>query len=83
MSNVHTTEINTIPTNVPFVDRRQQEAKSPAGVERRQFANTYGQLSPEARELAEAIDGYKLQHRRRYVTYEEMLQVILALGYHR
>lgn len=49
--------------------------------ERRQFANTYDDLSAEARELAMAIDGYKLQHRRRFVTYDEMLQVIQSLGY--
>jgi hypothetical protein len=40
-------------------------------------------LSPEAAELARAIDGYKLRHRRRFVTYEEMLAVIKMLGYHK
>lgn len=30
-----------------------------------------------------AIDSYKLEHRRRYVTFEEMLQVINQLGYHK
>lgn len=64
-----------------FVDRRQNGATSGSAVERRQFGNTHYGLSPAARELAEAIDGYKLQHRRRYVTYEEMLQVITQLGY--
>jgi len=63
-----------------FVDRRQSSGSTP-GVERRQFGNTHYGLSPAARELAEAIDNYKLQHRRRYVTYEEMLQVITRLGY--
>lgn len=66
-----------------FVDRRQNAQNAPYGVERRQFGNSYNHLSPAARELAEAIDGYKVQHRRRYVTYEEMLQVIQSLGYHR
>jgi hypothetical protein len=28
-----------------------------------------------------AIDGYKLQNRRRYITFEEMLHVIHSLGY--
>ena len=41
--------------------------------ERRQFANSYDELSPEAAELARAIDGYKVQHRRRFITFEEML----------
>jgi hypothetical protein len=45
------------------------------------FANSYAELSPEARELASAIDQYKFRHRRRYIDYEEMLAVINALGY--
>ncbi len=35
----------------------------------------------EARELATAIDAYKLAHRRRFITYEEMLSVVKSLGY--
>ena len=49
--------------------------------ERRQFANSYDELSSDAAELARAIDGYKVQHRRRFVTFEEMLGVIKSLGY--
>lgn len=65
-----------------FIDRRSYEA----GVitpthERRQFTNSHDGLSPDARELALAIDGYKLRHRRRFITYEEMLTVITGLGY--
>jgi hypothetical protein len=41
------------------------------------------ELSPAARELAEAIDGYKLRHRRRFVSHEELLSVIKSLGYHK
>ena len=52
-------------------------------LERRQFANSYDELSPDAAELARAIDGYKVQHRRRFVTFEEMLAVIKSLGYKR
>ena len=67
-----------------FVDRRGADSGigSPLG-ERRQFANRHDDLSPEARELAQAIDGYKLRHRRRFITFEEMLSVITSLGYHR
>jgi hypothetical protein len=67
-----------------FLDRRAQNhpGTEPA-IERRQFANSYDDLSPEAAELARAIDGYKLQHRRRFVTFEEMMAVIKSLGYHR
>jgi hypothetical protein len=49
--------------------------------ERRQFANSHEDLSIEARELAFAIDEYKLVHRRRFITYEEMLGVVKSLGY--
>jgi hypothetical protein len=63
-----------------FVDRRNIDQRS-GGFERRQFANSHATLSPDARELAEAIDAYKVQHRRRYITFEEMLKVIHSLGY--
>ena len=63
-----------------FVDRRQNMGMPP-GVERRQFSNHYGDLSPETQELATAIDQYKLMHRRRFITYDEMLAVIKSLGY--
>lgn len=64
----------------PFVDRRTNNSEV-NGVERRQFANSHTGLSPDARELAEAIDNYKVQNRRRFITFEEMLQVIHKLGY--
>ena len=72
------------PVQASFVDRRSHEASMgrPA-LERRQFANNYDDLSSEARELALAIDEYKLMHRRRFITYDEMLGVIKALGYKR
>lgn len=65
-----------------FIDRRSPLA--PAGAverERRQFANSYEDLTPPARELALAIDSYKLSHRRRFITFEEMLGVMKSLGY--
>jgi hypothetical protein len=65
-----------------FVDRRIHDfAVGPPAVERRQFSNTHEHLSPEARELGTAIDNYKMRHRRRFINYEEMLDVILSLGY--
>jgi hypothetical protein len=75
----------TIATPVePFVDRRNYavQAGSPQR-ERRQFTNSHEELSPDARELAQAIDSYKLMHRRRFITYEEMLAVVKSLGYKR
>lgn len=69
-------------SDLPFVDRRSPETPSiPPGVERRQFANSHSELSPAAKELAMAIDQYKLLHRRRFITFEEMLGVIQSLGY--
>jgi len=68
----------------PFVDRRGSgNGDSPAGRERRQFTNSHEGLSPPAQELAQAIDTYKLHHRRRFITFEEMYQVISSLGYHK
>jgi len=70
--------------NEPFVERRTATSPDDAPLrERRQFANCHDELSPEAAELATAIDGYKLQHRRRFITFEEMLAVIKSLGYDR
>ncbi len=68
----------------PFVDRRNYENNTDApGRERRQFTNSHESLSPDAREMALAIDHYKLAHRRRFITYEEMLSVVKSLGYHK
>lgn len=67
---------------MPFVDRRKRDENT-ENQERRQFGNSYRDLSPRAKELAEAIDQYKLANRRRYVTAEELLGVIDSLGYRR
>jgi len=67
-----------------FVDRRDYDAVSvPPVAERRQFVNSHDGLSPAAYELALAIDEYKVRHRRRFLSYEEMLGVIESLGYHK
>ena len=66
-----------------FVDRREIPLGSPMRHERRQFANSHDQLDPQVAELARAIDEYKLRHRRRFITYEEMYEVISSLGYHK
>jgi hypothetical protein len=77
MSHVYDTAVQ------PFIDRRNPEGGESPDRERRQFANSYEELSPEARDLARAIDEYKLLHRRRFITFEEMLSVIKELGYSR
>jgi hypothetical protein len=66
-----------------FVERRREGDVSYAGRERRQFTNSFTELSPGAKELAEAVDAYKLRHRRRFINYEELFGVIEALGYHK
>ena len=73
-----TTMLETSQTS--FVDRRSHNRATP-GNERRQFSDSHEDLTPAARELALAIDEYKLRHRRRFITYEEMMNVIYELGY--
>lgn len=64
-----------------FVDRRSMRSGTAPAGERRQFSNSYSDLSTDARELGLAIDEYKLRHRRRFITFEEMLSVVRSLGY--
>lgn len=69
-------------TSREFVERREPSGDASApGRERRQFANSHDELSPDAAELARAIDQYKLLHRRRFINFEEMLGIVKALGY--
>lgn len=65
-----------------FTDRRNA-SQGPPGVERRQFSDARMDSRPEVRELAEAVDQYKLLHRRRFVTFDELYDVIVSLGYHK
>ena len=67
-----------------FVDRRKDvSGQSPPGVERRQFVDSHDALPDDVRELAEAIDQYKVTRRRRFVTVAEVLDVVKELGYHK
>ena len=68
-----------------FIDRRGGPFSGETSVtrERRQFADSHSELSQDAQALAMAIDNYKLMHRRRFITYEEMLNVVKSLGYHK
>jgi hypothetical protein len=63
-----------------FVERRAPHEDF-RGLERRQFSNSHSELSSAARELALAIDAFKLGHHRRFISFEEMLHVIESLGY--
>jgi len=74
-------ESNVLAKN-EFVDRRSSTSTGGSvGVERRQFTNSHDELAPEIRELARAVDEYKLLHRRRFISYEEIYTVIRNLGY--
>ena len=67
-----------------FADRRGPTGDGPTnGVERRQFSDSTMGGNPDAMELAEAVDQYKLRHRRRFITFEELYDVIAELGYHK
>lgn len=69
------------PTSM-FVERRQHADPSVRrSSERRQFGSSHAGLSDAGRELALAIDRYKVQHHRRYLTCDEMLSVLADLGY--
>ncbi len=78
-----TSAVSNTPTPA-FIERRNPAAVEQMPIcERRQFANSHDGLSPDAAELARAIDQYKMMHRRRFITFEEMLSVVKSLGYHR
>lgn len=65
-----------------FVDRRDpNRQRKNTGLERRQFSDAYSNLTPAAAELGIAVDKYKVDNHRRFVTYEELLSVIKKLGY--
>jgi hypothetical protein len=82
MSQVLESPVSSSPAT--FVDRRAPIAVERMPIcERRQFGNSHEGLSPDAAELAQAIDHYKLCHRRRFITFEEMLAVVKSLGYSR
>ncbi|WP_339726980.1 hypothetical protein [uncultured Gimesia sp.] len=71
--------------SVTFEDRRQnRDSNRPDGIgERRQFSNSYNSENQDVNELALAIDQYKLRHRRRFITFEELHSVVTGLGYHK
>jgi hypothetical protein len=66
-----------------FQDRRNGGAATTHPVERRQFAENRTTLSGDVRELAEAIDAFKLAQQRRFVTLADVLDVVKSLGYHK
>ena len=70
------------PKSSVFVDRRGPDAaRQPEVPERCQFYDLRDSMKTEVNELAEAVDQYKLRHRRRFITFEELHDVIVDLGY--
>ena len=84
---MNTTTGNTFVPSQPEIGFSERRNAMPVAttppIERRQFGNTHLDMSPDARELGTAIDQYKLMHRSRFITYEEMLGIIKSLGYHK
>ena len=74
-------QVPPVPGPAPFLDRRQTGGNRREGSERRQFVDSRQSFRPEVIELAEAVDQYKLRHRRRFITFEELYDVIAELGY--
>ncbi|MEX2187553.1 MAG: hypothetical protein WD875_12195 [Pirellulales bacterium] len=68
-------------TTPTFTDRRSRGEDSPVGSERRQFAGNYRDLSPAGQQLSDAIDQYKLRHRRRVINPDELVAILQAAGY--
>ena len=71
----------SVSTTADFVDRRNSVGADKSQAERRQFGSSHMGLSEDGRELALAIDLFKAQHHRRYLTCDEMLKVLTSLGY--
>lgn len=66
-----------------FVDRRKPGSENSPGAERRQFRDGSRSERPEVAEFAEAVDQYKIQNCRRFITFEELYDVMTSLGYHK
>jgi hypothetical protein len=84
MTTQNSSDSQSTSNNLPagFQDRRDpNRQRKSTGLERRQFSDGHNQLSPEAAEVGRAVDQYKLENHRRFVTYEELLAVMKSLGY--
>ncbi len=66
-----------------FIERRNGNDSTKAGFERRQFRDGNRSVRPEVAEFADAVDEYKMTHRRRFITIEELFEVMTSLGYHK
>ena len=74
----------TPPASSPdFVERRSRGEDGNSGFERRQFRDGNRSDRPEVAEFADAVDDYKIRNRRRFITFEELFDVLTSLGYHK
>ncbi|QDT16257.1 hypothetical protein [Alienimonas californiensis] len=71
------------PVTTASRDRRRDDSGPQGGSERRQFGSSQDSGRPEVDELAAAVDRYKLENRRRFITYAELYDVVTSLGYER
>ncbi|MEO2037072.1 MAG: hypothetical protein ABGZ35_33785 [Planctomycetaceae bacterium] len=76
-------QIDESDMETPFQDRRGSEASCEGGQERRQFRDGDRSARPEVAELADAVDSYKVRNHRRFITFEELFNVMQELGYHK
>ncbi len=69
-------------TQQAISDRRSENrSEDYSGPNRRQFGDSRDNTRPEVAQLADAVDQYKLRNRRRFITYEELYDVMYELGY--
>jgi hypothetical protein len=66
-----------------FIDRRAARNPESPSFERRQFKDGNRSQRPEVAEFAEAVDTYKIENRRRFITFEELYDIMCSLGYHK
>lgn len=76
-------QIEQASATAEFQDRRRADRGSDSGADRRQFRDGNRSARPEVAEFADAVDNYKLRNRRRFITFEELYDVFVELGYQR
>ena len=77
---MHPHAIEEPSTTQSFIDRRKSDnGQGSSSFERRQFQDGSRSNRPEVNELAAAVDDYKIANRRRFITFEELYDVMASL----
>ena len=76
-----TSFFDSSPANFQLEDPHASIRAAEAVQGRNSAGSTHRDLPPAVRELAQEIDRYKFRHRRRFISYEEILSVVKTLGY--